>query len=56
VTELGLVAQDGSEMVDGTRVAVRCDHSTGTTGTCKTYIATTSTDPGDPTDPDPTGW
>lgn len=56
VSELGLVAQDGSEMVAGTRVAVRCDHSTGTTGTCKTYMATAPTDPGDPIDPDPTGW
>lgn len=49
VNEPGLVTQDGTKAAAGTTVAVRCDHSVGTTGTCKSYVPS---GPGDP----PTGW
>lgn len=50
--EPGLVAQDGNKADVGATVAVRCDHSGSTTGTCKSYVPSVPSGPGDP----PTGW
>jgi len=47
--EPGQLAQDGNKPDVGTRIAVRCDQSGGTPGTCKTYVTS------DPSGP-PSGW
>lgn len=52
-SELKLVAQDGIKTEVDATVAARCDHSSGTTGTCKSYVPSTPPGPGE--DP-PTGW
>lgn len=51
-SEPGLLAQDGNKADVGATVAFRCDHSSGTTGTCKSYVPSTPSGPDDP----PTGW
>ena len=56
-SELGMAAQDGNKVDAGGTVAVRCERSGGTFGTCRSYVPASGT--GDPSsDPDnpPTGW
>ena len=50
--EPGLVTQDGLKAAAGARVAARCDHTSGATGICKSYVPSTPTGPDDP----PSGW
>jgi hypothetical protein len=49
-SETGQVAQDGNKPDATTRIVVRCDHSAGTTATCKSYVS--SVPSGEP----PSGW
>jgi hypothetical protein len=48
----GMVAQDGTKAVVGTRLAAHCDHS-GATAICKSFVPPAGGGSGDPT---PGGW
>ena len=50
--ELALLAQDGNKTNIGAPIAVRCDHTSGATGTCKSYVPSVPAGSGDP----PSGW
>jgi hypothetical protein len=50
-TQAGMVTQDGTQAAPGTRLAARCDLSTGT-GVCKSFVPPA----GGSGDPTPTGW
>lgn len=50
--EPGMVAQDGTKVEAGATIAARCDRSTGTTGICKSYVPSDTSEPGGA----PTGW
>jgi hypothetical protein len=48
-----MVAQDGSKADVAATIAAHCDRSSGTTGTCKSYVPSVpSGGSGDP----PSGW
>lgn len=48
----GMLAQDGKTAEAVTSIGFHCDHTSGATGTCKSYVPSLPSGPGDP----PTGW
>lgn len=48
----GMLTQDGKTVEANAVIGFHCDHTSGATGTCKSYVPSLPSGPGDP----PTGW